>query len=317
MEESSFRQVLDKITGTKESIRQARDWIASRPDHVATFSTTLRDHVDKQHKHFAKVLWAMYLLNDLFFGVESLREGFRKDLPTIVSSACAAAPDEASRSQILDVVELWAARRVFERRDLDALRAATTIDLTTVSVGAMAEYIKSALASGHEPWTPIDVSSTRRKAPPASADSKVVETRLDEFYRALDRERTKRNDKRAARLESSIASANSKLIMNQVRPTPNAKKQLNTNVPKEPPKDPVKPIGDENLGKQMLRGMGWEEGRGLGLDGRGRAEPVAAEGAGQTDKIGIGKRAHDETDIYSQYRSKRGSNYRSRWSSAS
>lgn len=34
------------------------------------------------------------------------------------------------------------------------------------------------------------------------------------------------------------------------------------------------PIGEQNLGSQMLRKMGWEEGSGLGAQGQGGVQPV-------------------------------------------
>ncbi|CAM9851816.1 unnamed protein product [Discosporangium mesarthrocarpum] len=47
-----------------------------------------------------------------------------------------------------------------------------------------------------------------------------------------------------------------------------------------------KVIGEENVGHNMLKKMGWSEGTGLGSNRSGRVVPIS--GAGQMDKMGIG-----------------------------
>ena len=39
-----------------------------------------------------------------------------------------------------------------------------------------------------------------------------------------------------------------------------------------------RPISESNIGSQMLRRMGWEEGKGLGRLAQGVREPVSGEG---------------------------------------
>lgn len=45
--------------------------------------------------------------------------------------------------------------------------------------------------------------------------------------------------------------------------------------PPSPPPAPVAPGKDENnVGNKLLKMMGWTEGKGLGVDGEGRVEPM-------------------------------------------
>ena len=48
-------------------------------------------------------------------------------------------------------------------------------------------------------------------------------------------------------------------------------------------------IGDDNIGAQMLKKMGWESGKGLGAKGTGITEPIKADTNNIKDfKSGIG-----------------------------
>ncbi len=48
-------------------------------------------------------------------------------------------------------------------------------------------------------------------------------------------------------------------------------------------------IGEDNIGHRMLRGMGWQDGQGLGASASGMAAPLAAGAAkAAQDKIGLG-----------------------------
>ncbi|KAJ8598152.1 hypothetical protein CTAYLR_007363 [Chrysophaeum taylorii] len=405
---SEFESLLDKIAGTKESIRRAKDWMLSRPQHVGELAAALREHVERWAwrseasavERFSKILFAIYLLNDVFFNSgddDPFRQGCLGQLGAVVSAARATAPDQAAKDKVSRVVDLWGAKKVFSAADIAALREETPpplappvlqpilpafgpppvppprcpppavvpapvapppqppqrLDLATMPVGVMAGIVKVALASGHEPWKPLDVAALPALLPPAIEPGRL-EARLNEFYRVLENDRAKRAEKRAAREKELESDRPFTFLPVDVRAPPERRRYPTTTAPRaftppvdldafdpvaaaaaaansggaaassnprrrpaEPPDDASKPIGDENLGKQMLRGMGWEEGRGLGVAGRGRAEPIAD--TGQTDKIGIGSRNHQqqqpEPDIFAQYRSQRGSTYRSRWNS--
>ena len=74
-------------------------------------------------------------------------------------------------------------------------------------------------------------------------------------------------------------------------------------------------LDEQNEGYKMLKGMGWQEGSGLGLQGTGIAAPVKADG--QLTKVGVGlNRASaaqdvnkDLGDAFSSYRAQRASGF--------
>lgn len=309
---SEFGALLDELGGTKESINKAKDWMLARPQHVHELAVALREHVERSD--FSKILYAIYLLNDVFFNSSNddpFRSGFFGQLARIVQCASSAAPDQASRDKICKVMDLWGSRNVFDADAVNTLRAATRNDLATMPVGVMAGILKVALANGHEPWKPLDVVDLPALVPPPVEPARL-DARIKDFYRVLDADRAKRVEKRAARerhFDDRVF-----LVDDTVEPPPPPPKRPahSAAVSDVRTPDPARPIGDDNVGKQMLRGMGWEEGTGLGVAGRGRADPV--NDAGQTDKVGIGVK-QDEPDIFAQYRSQRGHSYRARWAS--
>lgn len=72
---------------------------------------------------------------------------------------------------------------------------------------------------------------------------------------------------------------------------------------------PIVPLSDDNLGHQLLVGMGWNEGTGLGADNSGIVEPIRE--VGKKDKSGVGS-GLDPPDIrgdFASYRNKLSSDY--------
>ena len=403
---TEFLGVLGKIAGTKESIRKAKDWIFGRPEKIDALARILRDHVVAttngvlpRDDRFTTALYAIYLLNDVFFNStkdEPFRDGCLPYLPDIVTAATEAAPGD-SKEKVLRVVDLWGTKQIFEQKDMDILRKATTksgfgatpqeaaeeakklmtasfptvgpttilerggltqvppvppkvlqplkppdlttstpaplCDLAAIPVGIMAGLVRVALNAGHEPWKPLDVAAMPALMPPAVEPGRL-DARIAEFYRVLEKNRLKRrvDDSR----DDDSGDQQRRRRVWGPPPPPTAPPPI-----APPPKilpiprgaistystsrqdtldqlDPDRPIGDDNVGKQMLRGMGWQEGNGLGVAGTGRAVPVAD--AGQTDKIGIGSRApapppEGLDDTFLQYRNQRSVGYKARWNS--
>ena len=222
--------------------------------------------------------------------------------------------------------------------------SAPRCDLAAIPVGIMAGLVRVALNNGHEPWTPLDVAAMPALMPPAVEPGRL-EARLSEFYRVLEKNRLKRaaskisaNDdhhpgevtthaggvveeplNRRPRLDLVLPAMPPNRQWPSLAPRPFSAAAPNLQQPPaEDNNTEQRPIGDDNLGKQMLRGMGWQEGKGLGVAGRGRAEPV--NDAGQTDKIGIGNRPSEDNattlmadDAFAQFRAHRSSGYKARW----
>ena len=72
-------------------------------------------------------------------------------------------------------------------------------------------------------------------------------------------------------------------------------------------------IGADNMGHQMLQQMGWREG-GLGARGTGISEPIDVRQQQSNQGVGAQQAQQQQPqDEFSQYRTQRSSQYRSRW----
>eukprot|EP00633_Aureoumbra_lagunensis_P001858 CAMPEP_0197295880 /NCGR_PEP_ID=MMETSP0890-20130614/36793_1 /TAXON_ID=44058 ORGANISM="Aureoumbra lagunensis, Strain CCMP1510" /NCGR_SAMPLE_ID=MMETSP0890 /ASSEMBLY_ACC=CAM_ASM_000533 /LENGTH=211 /DNA_ID=CAMNT_0042772109 /DNA_START=233 /DNA_END=868 /DNA_ORIENTATION=+ len=178
-------------------------------------------------------------------------------------------------------------------------RAQPCLDLASVPVGIMADVLSTALAAGHEPWKPLDTSKIPQFNPPI-IESNQLEERIANFYRTVD---LKRGHKRKAddhTIQQQQAPPQRRKYGPKIDRFELLQREIAPMIPHK--KTNINGIGDENVGKQMLRGMGWQEGTGLGSQGTGRAEPIAD--AGQSDTVGIGSRPPGaNSDVFSQYRS--------------
>ena len=71
-----------------------------------------------------------------------------------------------------------------------------------------------------------------------------------------------------------------------------------------------KQLGDDNIGAQMLKKMGWESGKGLGVRGTGIVEPIKADTSNIKDKkAGIG----NATDSFEEFRKRKSYTYNRPW----
>jgi splicing factor 4 len=72
-------------------------------------------------------------------------------------------------------------------------------------------------------------------------------------------------------------------------------------------------LGADNRGHQLLSRMGWTEGAGLGADGAGRVEPVAAQSNGPYSTLGVGAgSAGEDADIFEAYQKRMAMGYKYR-----
>merc|ERR1712091_214252 len=158
---SSLQKLLADMSGTKESIKQAKEWLLQRPDKAETFAKALQKHV-MNNPGFQKLLFAVYLLNDIFFAARTKEDPFRRSfapvLSDIIRGASKSARDDTSREKLVKVIELWGAKKVFNSEQIDEWRKAARnepvpqptvqdqrCDLSTIPVGVMAGLVKVAL----------------------------------------------------------------------------------------------------------------------------------------------------------------------------
>jgi hypothetical protein len=186
------------------------------------------------------------------------------------------------------------------------------LDLMNVPVGQMANVIRSAVKLGHPKYTPIDASKLS-STPIVHVEPGRLEARISEFYRKLqqltanekrekdnDRDRDRDRDQQSDGLEGwerhvrpnsldeskvddssrivgrkhsrSIVAATAKPVMNGASTSSEVE------------------ISADNMGHKLLRGLGWQQGVGLGVDSGGRVEPVRGDKAGKigSDRTGLG-----------------------------
>lgn len=335
---ATFATLLADMAGTKESIRHAKQWLLARPGQAEAFAKALRTHITSE-PGFQKILFAVYLLNDIFFAAKTKEDPFRTSfapvLPEVVRGASWAAPDDPSREKVARVVELWGAKKVFSGEAFEVLRRASKnepepepekaheptvqdqrCDLSTIPVGVMTGLVKVALNGGHEPWRPLDLT-TMPNATPAPVEPGRLEARVKEFYRLLEKDKLRR-----AVLQKPLQmeeEEDERPQQQDDRKRRRAYEQLDSGYSTrrqddEPARGLDVALGEDNIGRGMLQQMGWTEG-GLGARGTGIAEPLdvrsnrdAAQGVGAQQPPP--QQAHDE---YSNYRTQRSSQYRSRW----
>ena len=126
---ATFQQLLADMSGTKESIKQAKEWLLQRPDKADVLAKALQKHVS-QNPGFQKLLFAVYLLNDIFFAARTKEDPFRRSfapvLSDIIRGASKAASDDKQRDKLVKVIELWGAKKVFKDDTIEELRKAAS-----------------------------------------------------------------------------------------------------------------------------------------------------------------------------------------------
>eukprot|EP01038_Epipyxis_sp_PR26KG_P007897 gene7897-10719_t len=227
------------------------------------------------------------------------------------------------------------------------------IDLGKISVGGMTNIIKAAIKTGHPKYFPIDVS-TLTMASNTHVEPGRLEARVTEYYRKVhlilenetfqssqpthkeDKSSTEenkdrpnhRNDERRTRSDSDYENNWEKLAMksqqtadstdsnrnnsrNRARSITTSNNNYNNN------EENV--ITEENMGHKLLRGLGWQQGSGLGAENSGIVEPIREVGKKDKDRIGLGGGADryviegddPNTQDFSSYRKQLSSIYHS------
>ena len=333
---ATFQQLLADMSGTKESIKQAKEWALQRPEKADTFAKALQKHV-YQNPGFQKLLFAVYLLNDIFFAARTKEDPFRRSfapvLSDIIRGASKAASDDKQRDKLVKVIELWGAKKVFNSEQIDELRKAARnepvpvatvqdqrCDLSTIPVGVMAGLVKVALNGGHEPWRPLDLT-TMPTSQPMPVEPGRLEARVKEFYRLLEKDKLRRaaQQKPPSSLNEEEEDPEHRAQQDD-RKRRRAYEQLDSGYStRRVDEDATRrqgldqALGSDNMGHQMLQQMGWREG-GLGARGTGIAEPIDVRQQQSNQGVGAQQAQQQQPqDEFSQYRTQRSSQYRSRW----
>jgi len=230
------------------------------------------------------------------------------------------------------------------------------LDLAQIPVGNMANIVKAAKRAGHPANTTIDIMMFAPHAMPHVEPGRL-EARLAAFFRNM--EGIVNPQSVAAKNEANKSSRNIVAsggdLDDQVRGRRQTEKRKDDeeegwekyvpgyedNRAAEADRDSYRPsrklarssgdsngkaasvvevmISEDNVGHKLLRGLGWQQGSGLGAEGAGIVEPISAKGAADRSGLGSGEGGEvptlkDGSIDYSAYRKQLSSHYYSRMS---
>jgi hypothetical protein len=220
------------------------------------------------------------------------------------------------------------------------------LDLAKLPVGNMVNIVKAAKRAGHTPHTTLDIA-VYASHPVPHVEPGRLEVRVAEFYRCVeallnpslevaDRPEREREDTREAKYpvrrdggdgrrdgeegweryvpgyeEERDRGQDSGWDQARAR---KAARYTNTSAPAVMAAEAQ--ITEENVGHKLLRGLGWQEGRGLGAEGAGIVEPISAKAS--ENRMGLGTAETDVPSLkdgtidYASYRKQLSSHYHSR-----
>jgi hypothetical protein len=224
---------------------------------------------------------------------------------------------------------------------------APVLDLARIPVGNMANIVKAAKRAGHPPHTTIDTMVFASHAAPHVEPGRL-EVRVAEFYRTLEgilhpelakaaedsrrhAERDSRYGVSDGRREGSDRRRDGEEGGERYVPGYDEERERRGDDQEWDRPRPRKigrysapdgagtsaQISEDNVGHKLLRGLGWQQGSGLGAEGGGIVEPISAKQ--MSDRAGIG--SGDTTELptlkdgsidYAAYRKQLSSQYHSK-----
>ena len=179
--------------------------------------------------------------------------------------------------------------------------------------------VKVALNGGHEPWRPLDLT-TMPTSQPMPVEPGRLEARVKEFYRLLEKDKLRRaaqqkppsthNDEEEDPEHRAQQDDRKRRRAYEQLDSGYSTRRVDEDATRRQGLDAA--IGADNMGHQMLQQMGWREG-GLGARGTGIAEPIDVRQQQSNQGVGAQQAPPQPQDEFSQYRTQRSSQYRSRW----
>ncbi|KAL5265129.1 hypothetical protein ACHWQZ_G006015 [Mnemiopsis leidyi] len=147
------------------------------------------------------------------------------------------------------------------------------------------------------------MESNQRRSHSSSSSSSTSSSSSDSSSGKKARRRKKRGGSAGSSSSSSSSSSSESeddriKIRDRRSPTPPSFGSYPVNVEQQ--------LGDDNIGAQMLKKMGWESGKGLGAKGTGIVEPIKADTSNVKDfKLGIGV----SSDRFEEFRKRKSYTY--------
>ncbi|CAM9122712.1 unnamed protein product [Scytosiphon promiscuus] len=204
--------------------------------------------------------------------------------------------------------------------------------LEKLPVGTMAGILRVSLRNGFRRYKPVDLKLLPKYVTPHIEPGRL-DVRVDEFYsratlKQVEEERQKEKEQRKVEEERKSAGKDGAAAGGQrdrgrrnrdggfaaggsqgLR-AKQAQLELESDM-----QGREKVLGEENIGHNLLKKMGWSEGTGLGSSRSGMVEPIS--GSGQMDKAGIGggegavkKKTAAEQDAFEAYRRNKSYSFR-------
>jgi hypothetical protein len=118
-DKAKLESLLEALQATKESIKEAKNWIMNRPTNAASIAETLRDHVGRT-EHFENRLNVIYLINDVLHHSVRQRVGesdefsdaLQQHVVDIFRTTCQAQNIE-NQERAFKVLRLWASKGIY------------------------------------------------------------------------------------------------------------------------------------------------------------------------------------------------------------
>ncbi|CAN0031704.1 unnamed protein product [Ectocarpus sp. 6 AP-2014] len=209
--------------------------------------------------------------------------------------------------------------------------------LEKLPVGTMAGILRVSLRNGFRRYKPVDIKLLPKYVTPHIEPGRL-DVRVDEFYsratlEQVHEERKKEKEQRKVEEERKLAGKegggggsgqNDRGRRNrddgfgaggsqQGLRAKQAQLELESDM-----QGREKVLGEENIGHNLLKKMGWSEGTGLGSSRSGMVEPISGSGQASMDKSGIGggdgsvKKKTDaaEQDAFEAYRRNKSYSFR-------
>jgi hypothetical protein len=159
------------------------------------------------------------------------------------------------------------------------------LDLHCIPVGIMSNIIRNVLKLGHEPYTPLSFAEVSQPPVSPSIEPGRLEARVLDYYRKVEKGHESKSSTNNVsddeyRMSSRKRSRGDSFSdeVDSIRISQFANRPVVSLPPASIPGD--------NLGHQILRGLGWQDGEGLGVSNSGIVDPIQA--SDHKGKTGLG-----------------------------
>lgn len=152
-DKTSLHTLLENNTGSKDDIKEIREWIMARCHSLIAVGVELNSFVKKKYssmccpESFSKIFYTIYVINDLFFnGAGATTSGLYTSvvnetrpvdlagcivpqLPNLMNIAYCSCCSDNDRDKLMKIVMLWESKAFIDRAQCANLKSAMTAPL--------------------------------------------------------------------------------------------------------------------------------------------------------------------------------------------